>query len=159
MYDLEDLSTTVPHKPVSPLSLSDGNKTDSSIHSPDIPVSARVQNIMMQYHDYTQQNPKVVSPVSPEDGHNYFDCPKVWERIVMHPRFDEVDDVDALCAQLNAKVRIVHPPARSSCCMETYDSALRRVVRAWMAMSWTPLLIRLLSRLLRGREGMYLRYF
>ena len=45
---------------------------------------------------------------SSEDGHHYFDCPKVWERIVTHPRFDEAD-VEALCAALNAKVRIVYP--------------------------------------------------
>jgi len=63
---------------------------------------------MMQYHDYTQHNETNRMPVAPlaDDGHNYFDCPKVWERIVSHPRFDEVD-VEALCAALNAKVRIV----------------------------------------------------
>ena len=64
---------------------------------------------MMQYHDYNQHN-QSRAPVA-DDGHNYFDCPKVWERIVMHPRFDEVDDVEALCAQLNAKVRIVPRPS------------------------------------------------
>jgi Transcription factor PAP1 len=59
---------------------------------------------MMQFHDYTQHNPRNASVG--DDGHNYFDCPKVWERIVSHPRFDQVD-VEALCAALNAKVRIV----------------------------------------------------
>ena len=112
MYDLEDLNTNSSAiKPISPISLSDTSvKPDSSLHCPNIPVSTRVQNLMMQYNDFTQHNPKVVSPISPEDGHKYFDCPKVWERIVMHPRFDEVDDVEALCAQLSSKVKIVPPP-------------------------------------------------
>ena len=61
---------------------------------------------MMQYQDYANSTGK--KPAG-EDGHGYFDCPKVWERIVSHPRFDEVD-VEALCAELNAKVRIVLAP-------------------------------------------------
>ena len=111
MYDFEDLNiNSTAAKPVSPTSISDASaKANSSIHSPNIPVSTRAQNLMLQYHDFTQHNPGVASPVSPDDGHNYFDCPKVWERIVMHPRFDEVDDVEALCSQLNSKVRIVRP--------------------------------------------------
>jgi len=71
------------------------------------PVSAKAQNLMMQYHDYTQHNNTAAAPVA-DDGHHYFDCPKVWERIVMHPRFEEVD-IEALCAELNTKVRIVSP--------------------------------------------------
>ena len=82
-------------------------------HSPNAPVAAKVQNVMMQYHDYTQHNPSATAIA--EDGHHYFDCPKVWERIVMHPRFDEVD-VEALCAELNAKVKIVSSPLLSSSC-------------------------------------------
>src|SRR6202035_3450588 len=88
-------------------------------HGANTPISAKAQNIMMQYHDYTQHSntnsnngfPSSSSGAAPlaEDGHNYFDCPKVWERIVMHPRFEEVD-IEALCAELNAKVRIVPPP-------------------------------------------------
>lgn len=148
MCDLEDLNTNSSAlKPVSPISLSDANaKLDPSIHSPNIPVSTRVQNIMMKYHDFTQHNPKIVSPVSPEDGHKYFDCPKVWERIVMHPRFDEVDDVEALCAQLSSKVRIVPRPEL----LKWADySALRGVDRVWRVVSWMLPLIRLLkSRLL-----------
>ena len=90
-------------------------------HGSNTPVSAKAQNLMMQYHDYTQHSntnsnngfpssssSSAAAPLA-EDGHNYFDCPKVWERIVMHPRFEEVD-IEALCAELNAKVRIVPPP-------------------------------------------------
>lgn len=76
-------------------------------HSLNTPVAAKAQNLMMQYHDYTQHNSS--APAIAEDGHNYFDCPKVWERIVMHPRFEEVD-IEALCAELNAKVKIVSIP-------------------------------------------------
>ena len=60
---------------------------------------------MMQYRDFSSHSNEQVPTVG-DDGHNYFDCPKVWERIVSHPRFDEVD-VEALCAELNNKVRIV----------------------------------------------------
>jgi hypothetical protein len=59
----------------------------------------------MQFHDYTQHN-NPTSTAAADEGHRYFDCPKVWERIVTHPRFDEVD-VEVLCAELNSKVRIV----------------------------------------------------
>jgi hypothetical protein len=89
---------TPPNKSLSPLSL-----PDTSHHEDSGPVSTRAQNLALQYHDYSQNiNPR-------DDGHNYFDCPKVWERIVSHPRFDDVD-VEALLAELNSKVKIVCPP-------------------------------------------------
>jgi len=88
------------------------NQPAQAVH-PDhnTPVSAKAQNLMMQYHDYTQHNNTAAPPVA-DDGHHYFDCPKVWERIVMHPRFEEVD-IEALCAELNTKVRIVIPPPQA----------------------------------------------
>ena len=52
-----------------------------------------------------------MSPKDREEGHKYFDCPKVWERIVSHPKFDDVD-VEALCAELNAKVAVVLTPPK-----------------------------------------------
>src|SRR5205085_35243 len=91
---------------------------DHTLHTP---VFAKAQNLMMQYHDYTQHtnNPFCTGstgagsqPVA-DDGHHFFDCPKVWERIVMHPRFEEVD-IEALCAELNSKVRIVRLPTIQS---------------------------------------------
>ena len=119
MFDLDEFM--IPPTPTSagphpitqmiPKSLSpDSNSSNHSKHldpTPNTPVSARAQNLMMQYHDFTQHQKSsvAVQPVA-DDGHHYFDCPKVWERIVMHPRFDEVD-VEALCAELNAKVKIV----------------------------------------------------
>lgn len=87
------------------------NQPAQAVHPhPDhnTPVSAKAQNLMMQYHDYTQHNNNTAAPPVADDGHHYFDCPKVWERIVMHPRFEEVD-IEALCAELNTKVRIVTP--------------------------------------------------
>ena len=83
---------------------------------------------MQQYHDYTAQNPsQTVVARSPEDGHNYFDCPKVWERIVMHPRFDEVD-VESLCAELNSKVRIVTDRGGPSVSAENLEVALDEAI-------------------------------
>lgn len=104
MFDLEEYNITPitttqsnPQKSLSP------STTDST---PQTPVSTRVQNMMQQYHDYNTS--KLINPPVPkaEDGHNFLDCPKVWERIVNHPRFDEVE-IEALCAELNAKVKIV----------------------------------------------------
>lgn len=95
----------------------------STSSSPQTPISARAQNLALQYHDFAQTKPQI--PLPAEDGHTYFDCPKVWEKIVMHPRFDDVD-VEALCAELNAKVKIVPPPRRppprvSSLCLGVSD--------------------------------------
>jgi AP-1-like transcription factor len=113
MYDLEEFTV----KPVSPTSLSDsstGQKSGNSPISPPAPttqqVSTKVQNIMMQYQDFTQHHP-TTSPATTAavEGHGFLDCPKVWERIVTHPRFDEVD-IEELCAELNSKVRIVSAP-------------------------------------------------
>lgn len=96
-------------KPVSPVSLQ--ASTPERAHRDSTPVGVKAQNLMMQYHDYTHHNPQgfVVSPTNPIDGHHYLDCPKVWERIVSHPRFDEVD-IEELCAELNARLKIVATP-------------------------------------------------
>jgi hypothetical protein len=133
------------HSPDS--SSSNYSKPSSQAHTPNTPVSARAQNLMMQYHDYTEhQTSSNVKSVA-DDGHHYFDCPKVWERIVMHPRFDEVD-VEALCAELNAKVRIV-----SFYCGSLTDfSVWRGADRVLIVMIWRLRLIRLLMRLLQGIE-------
>lgn len=138
MHVLEEFNLTNPSlNTVSPISISDpgGQKSNpsSSIHTLSVPVSTRAQNLMMQYHDFTQQNPRVAapSPVSPEDGHHYFDCPKVWERIVMHSRFDEVD-IDDLCAELNARVKLVSLPGWRTWLTV---SVLRRVALVWRVMS------------------------
>jgi hypothetical protein len=112
MYDLEEFTV----KPISPTSLSDsstGQKSDNTPNSPAATtqqVSTKVQNIMMQYQDFTQHHPTTSPPTTVAvEGHGFLDCPKVWERIVTHPRFDEVD-IEALCAELNSKVRIVSVP-------------------------------------------------
>jgi hypothetical protein len=106
-------ASSVGVKPVSPVSLPDKSCSSQSEenHSPGTPISTRVQNVMMQYQDYNQHHSRSadVSPTVVGSGHNHLDCPKVWERIVSHPRFDEVD-IEALCAELNARVRIVPPP-------------------------------------------------
>ena len=111
MFDLDEFTTFQTQaavKPVSPVSLTDTHKSDTSTsHSPNTPVSTRAQNLMMQYHDYTQHHARAQVTVG-DDGHNFFGCPRVWEKIVSHPRFDEVEDLEALCAELNAKVRVVH---------------------------------------------------
>ena len=111
MYDLDEFAI----KPFSRISVSSQtNPTSSGHNKPDphsgqtAPVSTRAQNLMTQFHDYTQHN-NPTPPTSADEGHHYFDCPKVWERIVTHPRFDEVD-VEVLCAELNSKVKIVYPP-------------------------------------------------
>jgi hypothetical protein len=89
--------TLLPPKAPSP-------STDSGLPTP---ISTRAHNIMQQYHDYNSTKSNV--PIArAEDGHNILDCPKVWEKIVTHPRFDEVE-IDELCAELNAKVKIVVP--------------------------------------------------
>jgi hypothetical protein len=112
MEDVEDLNTNSGViKPVSPVALSDASgKADSSIHVQTTPFSTRAQNLMVQYNNFAQHNHSIFSPLSPDDGHNYLECPQVWERMVTHPRFDEIDDIDALCARLNTKVKIVLPP-------------------------------------------------
>ena len=102
--------------PSSPSTTNFPQTTVSRSHSPpqahsDHPhgvASTRAQDMAMQYHEYVQH--QLSSPMNAiAHDNNYFDCPKVWERIVSHPRFDEVD-VEALCAELNAKVRIVRIP-------------------------------------------------
>ena len=107
MYDV-DVEQPVAMKPVSPVSLNSSSTPDHSAHRDVTPIGVKAQNLMMQYNDYTQHNPRAsaVSPTSPEDGHHYLDCPKVWQRIVAHPRFDEVD-VEELCTELNSRLKIV----------------------------------------------------
>jgi len=108
MYDVDNDHPVV-MKPVSPVSLNSSSTPDHSSHRDTPPIGVKAQNLMMQYHDYTHHNPRAstaVSPTDPDDGHRYFDCPKVWERIVSHPRFDEVD-LEELCAELNSRVKIV----------------------------------------------------
>lgn len=107
MYDV-DSETPVIMKPVSPVSLNSSSTPEQSSNRDITPIRAKAQHLMIQYHDYTHHNPRatVVSPTSPLDGHHYLDCPKVWERIVSHPRFDEVD-IEQLCAELNARIKIV----------------------------------------------------
>lgn len=110
MDDVEDLNTNSSAiKPVSPVALSDASGKADSIRGPTTPFSARAQNLMVQYNNFAQHNHSIFSPLSPDDGHNYLECPQVWERMVTHPRFDEIDDIDALCARLNTKVKIVLP--------------------------------------------------
>ena len=108
MYDV-DSDHPVTMKPISPMSLNSSSTPDHSSHRDTTPIGVKVQNLMMQYHDYTHNNPRAsttVSPTDPDDGHRYLDCPKVWERIVSHPRFDEVD-IEELCAELNSRIKIV----------------------------------------------------
>lgn len=118
MYDLEDPFSI---KPVTLMSVSDSSSVTQKHDNPspsNPQISTRAQNLVMQYHDFTQhnqsrnsgnpQNGGTPAGAGADEGHHFFDCPKVWERIVMHPRFDEVD-VEALCAELSAKVRIVPP--------------------------------------------------
>jgi len=99
MFDLDDysvISAPAQEKSSSP-------STDSGLQTP---ISTRAHNIMQHYHDYNSSKTNVPIPKA-ADGHNLLDCPKVWEKIVTHPRFDEVE-IEALCAELNAKVRIVY---------------------------------------------------
>lgn len=113
-------------KPISPVSISDTAQHAEST----TPVSARAQNLMMQYHD---MNSNHSIPVG-DDEHHFFDCPKVWEKIVSHPRFDEIDDVEALCQELNAKVRIVRAPLLLN--LRTDLSALIGMGRVWIGKNW-----------------------
>lgn len=115
MFDMEEPTgnTLQPvqrsYKPSSPVAFTDTTDVKSSSeqsNSPQTPTSTRAQNVMMQYHDYRQHYAQGVPQPMADDGHYYLDCPKVWEKIVTHPKFEEVD-VEALCAELNAKVSIV----------------------------------------------------
>jgi hypothetical protein len=115
MFDLDEFmgNTLQPaqlsNKSISPMPFTDTTGVRSSSepsNSPQTPVSTRAQNLMMQYHDYRHHYAQGVPQPTADDGHHYLDCPKVWERIVTHPRFDEVD-LEALCVELNAKVKIV----------------------------------------------------
>jgi hypothetical protein len=78
-------------------------------------IGVKAQNLMMQYVEYMHHNPPVnESRTSPVDGHHYLDSPKVWERIVSHPQFDEVD-IEQLCTELDARLKIVPATPHSIC--------------------------------------------
>jgi hypothetical protein len=111
----------LPGKPISPVSLPSPPKPSTQT------ITTRVNNLMQQYHDYNQQNPSQTVTPRAEDGHNYFDCPKVWERIVMHPRFDEVD-VESLCAELNSKVKIVTESGGPAVPVDMLEAALDEAI-------------------------------
>jgi Transcription factor PAP1 len=132
MFDLEDNNSASPVTP----------NSNQSKESPGSTVSVRAQNIMQQYQDYTSSKARETGP---DVAHGMLDCPKVWERIVNHPRFDEVE-IEALCAELNSKVRIVSPRRGGVNC------SVLRGGRVWIVLSWIRCLNRPLIPLLRGRE-------